>query len=427
MYLLQKETKKELANLLGYQPGEHFGASLAVSDINGDGRDDIIIGAPHYTGYESSDPRVEIGAVYVFYQTVDNTFEQKGSQDFKGQVPGGRFGYAVAGIGDTDADGFNDVAIGAPYESDGFGTVHIYYGTKNGLRDRPSQTISGKAFSPPIRSFGFAITGGDFDGNQYSDIVVGGYESAAVAYIPARPVAKIESKLNFVSDKINLEKTDKCSITNSSDGMTKIPVACDEISFCITYSGLSVNGETKLHVSILLDSNAEKGSHRILFYDNNQEQFSQVIIFKAGLRKCLSRKIYVTPNLQDIASTAQAKMTIELTEKIPEPNQLLPIIAGDFNNIVSNNSLVFTVSGKTNNFVTPWWIYLVSALGAVLILSIITGVLYKVTFYESFKTCCVLIVKFFDSSGFSRGNYHPVNKQIKIMLCKTRLTIYNNI
>lgn len=59
-------------------------------------------------------------------------------------------------------------------------------------------------FTFTIQTFGFAITGGDFDGNKYSDVVVGGFESAAVAYIPARPIAKINSKLNFVSEKINL-------------------------------------------------------------------------------------------------------------------------------------------------------------------------------------------------------------------------------
>ncbi|KAI9562179.1 hypothetical protein GHT06_013144 [Daphnia sinensis] len=384
VYLLEKETKQKLASLLGSQPGEHFGASLAVSDINGDGRDDILVGAPHYTDYESTDLKVEIGAVYIYYQTPKNTYEQNSSQELKGQVPGGRFGYAVAGIGDTDADGYNDVAIGAPYENEAFGTVYIYYGTNNGLRDRPSQVIFGNAFNPPIQTFGFAITGGDFDGNKYSDVVVGGFESAAVAYIPARPIAKINSKLNFVSDKINLEKTSQCSITNSSDGVTKIPVACDDISFCITYSGLSVADQVELRVSILLDSNAEKGSRRIFFYDNNQEQFTQDIIYQAGLRKCLSRTFYVTPDIQDIASTAQARMTIELTTKIPGPNQLLPMFAGDFDKIVSNNSLVFMVSGKTSSFAdaTPWWIYLVSALGAVLILSIITGVLYKLGFFK---------------------------------------------
>ncbi|XP_032790843.2 integrin alpha-5 [Daphnia magna] len=384
VYLLKKETKQELASLLGSQPGEHFGASLAVSDINGDGRDDIIVGAPHYTDYESTDLKVEIGAVYIYYQTSNNTYEQNSSQELKGQVPGGRFGYAVAGIGDTDADGFNDVAIGAPYENEGFGTVYIYYGTNNGLRDRPSQVIFGNAFNPPIQTFGFAITGGDFDGNKYSDVVVGGFESAAVAYIPARPIAKINSKLNFVSEKINLEKTSQCSITNSSDGVTKIPVACDDISFCITYSGLSVADQVELRVSILLDSNAEKGSRRIFFYENKQEQFTQDIIYKAGFKKCLSRKFYVTPEIQDTASTAQARMTIELTTKIPEPNQLLPMFAGNFDKIFSNNSLVFMVSGKTSSFAdaTPWWIYLVSALGAVLILSIITGVLYKLGFFK---------------------------------------------
>lgn len=37
------------------------------------------------------------------------------------------FGHSIAALGDVDQDGFNDFAVGAPYEGDG-GVVHIYRG-----------------------------------------------------------------------------------------------------------------------------------------------------------------------------------------------------------------------------------------------------------------------------------------------------------
>ena len=378
VYMLNKDTKIELESLVGYQPGEHFGASLAVSDFTGDGRDDIVVGAPHHTDYNGTDLKVETGAVYVFYQTPHNTFNQSNPQELRGQMSGSRFGYAVAAIGDTDADGFNDLAIGAPYENEGFGTVYIYHGSEKGLRDNP-QIISGKMFSPPLRTFGFAIAGGDFDGNKYSDVVIGAYESAAVVYIPARPIANIVSKLQFVSDSINLQKTDRCFVTNSTDGVTKIPVACEDISYCVTYSGLSVEKELELRISIVLDFNTEKGHRRILFYENNGDQLSRDIKFKAESKKCMSNTIYVTPGIQDLTSIAQAKMTIEFIESTKIPNRLLPIFPLEYSNIISKNSLSFMTADKVT-FVdtTPWWIYVASGLGALLILAIITGVLYKV-------------------------------------------------
>lgn len=48
-----------------------------------------------------------------------------------------RFGFAVSPLGDINKDGYNDVAIGAPYESGG--SIYIYLGSKNGLSTMYSQ------------------------------------------------------------------------------------------------------------------------------------------------------------------------------------------------------------------------------------------------------------------------------------------------
>lgn len=43
----------------------------------------------------------------------------------------GRFGSALVSLGDIDMDGYGDFAVGAPYEDDGCGAVHIYMGKKD--------------------------------------------------------------------------------------------------------------------------------------------------------------------------------------------------------------------------------------------------------------------------------------------------------
>uniref|UniRef100_A0A4W3IED8 Integrin alpha-6-like n=1 Tax=Callorhinchus milii TaxID=7868 RepID=A0A4W3IED8_CALMI len=141
-----------------------FGYDVAVVDLNKDGWNDIVVGAPQFF-----DKETEIGgAVYVY-------INQKG--DWSNITPirlngtkDSMFGLAVENIGDINKDGYEDIAVGAPFTEGG--KVFIYHGSSSGINTRPVQVLEGKHLN--AENFGYSLAGGmDLDENNYPDIAVG--------------------------------------------------------------------------------------------------------------------------------------------------------------------------------------------------------------------------------------------------------------
>ncbi|XP_035893961.1 integrin alpha-PS1 isoform X1 [Anopheles stephensi] len=184
----KKNPFEHVVSLRGEQFGSGFGSTLASADVNGDGRPDLLVGAPNYFN------RTDGGAVYV-YLNRGNSFVQEYDQRLTGRLES-RFGTAIANCGDLNHDGLDDVAIGAPYESSGTGRVYIHFGTKDGaLSPEPVQTIDpADLFTTSWRTFGSSLAGGhDLDGNSYPDLIIGSYASDRVVALFARPIINIRT------------------------------------------------------------------------------------------------------------------------------------------------------------------------------------------------------------------------------------------
>ena len=156
-----------------------FGSAIAViGDLEADGVGDMVVGSPRQHGQ---------GAVWVLFMNKNGTvdleteisFEEGG---FNGNLNNDdAFGSAVAGIGDLDGDGFNDIAVGAPFDDDGGdnrGAVWILFLQANG-KVKAHQKISDDAgsFSGKLEdndAFGSAIaTLGDLDCDGITELAVG--------------------------------------------------------------------------------------------------------------------------------------------------------------------------------------------------------------------------------------------------------------
>jgi hypothetical protein len=118
------------------EEGDFFGSGLSLTDINQDGQQDIICGAPG-----DDDQNTNFGAIYLLYGSENETVSdvQKISRlegDFGGFLNiDDEFGSSVRAIGDLDLNGAIDLAVGAPGDDDGgenIGSVWILFMHEDG-------------------------------------------------------------------------------------------------------------------------------------------------------------------------------------------------------------------------------------------------------------------------------------------------------
>ena len=98
----------------GRNTGENFGASIAVADFDGDGLEDIAVGAIGWTKYLNGNFKPSLGRVYIFHQNKSGDFEASAS--IEGKTEFGEFGKSIV-ANDLNLDGFSDLVIGAPMEN----------------------------------------------------------------------------------------------------------------------------------------------------------------------------------------------------------------------------------------------------------------------------------------------------------------------
>ncbi|XP_004918702.1 integrin alpha-IIb [Xenopus tropicalis] len=245
------------------QIASYFGHSVAVTDVNNDGKDDVLVGAPLFMERRTGGKLQEVGRVYVYLQRTYSRFSND-HPVLRGTRVYGQFGSSIAPLGDIDQDGFNDVAVGAPFGGEsGGGCVYIYRGSTAGLSPQPSQILESPL--PPPTQFGFALRGGtDIDGNGYPDLLVGAFEADKVFIFRAQPVVVLQASLSFHPEALNPD-VKLCKLPQSGAA-----VSCFTLHVCAQASGRNLPKKISLSADLQLDRLKSRFARRTFFLDSSQ-------------------------------------------------------------------------------------------------------------------------------------------------------------
>jgi hypothetical protein len=156
--------------------GDRFGAAIATGDFDGNGIEDLAVGAPG----KASGVLAGVGIVYIYSGANDVPISiGTRTEASAGQTAaaGDQFGAALT-TGDFNGDGYDDLAVGAPGKAvgaiPGAGMVFIFPGSPAGLTAGSVYTSSAVAHAPAVGDgFGSALAAGDVDGDVLDELAVG--------------------------------------------------------------------------------------------------------------------------------------------------------------------------------------------------------------------------------------------------------------
>ena len=328
----------------GNQTGSSYGAAVLITDLNRDGLEDLIVGAPRYTDVS----RKVSGLVHI-YLRADKNFFLKFDEPIEIRGPyetNSEFGATITEIGDVNYDGFTDIAIGAPNSDGGSGAVYIYNGrnTDDLKTMQYSQKIQGKKIQhnlqPPkmLRSFGYSM---DSDVNEFdleSSFVVGS-ESGVVFAFKARPVVSVDVTTSTSVSLLNTNPDSNGETFTYISAGRSFTTTGFSVNLCFSYRARpeSFRRPVKVFYVVSLDSSIKKEQPRVSFKLGSRQPVynGTVSISKENTTSCVEQPVYLLPNIvdklspvdinvtvHDVAVTAKKRSKRSTTESAPVLNKI---------------------------------------------------------------------------------------------------------
>lgn len=244
------------ASFLGEAYNDYSGISAEFcGDVNGDGYDDILIGA-----YNNDDAGYNRGKTYLIFGmsggfSIDTLLDNPDAS-FVGEADSDGSGRSVAGVGDVNGDGYDDILIGAPFNDDGglnSGKAYLIFGknsdweTDMDLSDADVEFYGEASYD---ESGEFVSGTGDVNGDGYDDILIGTVNNDE-AFTNSGKVYLILGRGSGWRTSAQL---------SISDASFRGETASDEIGAAIDICG-DVNGDGYDDILIGTSDNDEAGSN----------------------------------------------------------------------------------------------------------------------------------------------------------------------